>query len=88
MRQLFRADSVSVICDLPEAQKLAAIGFDRLGDEGFLSEDRRLAVAAVHQADKQDDWAAAGLKDTLLRCEVKPEVVYGNEKAVQPRVQV
>ena len=33
------------------------------------------------------DWAAAGLKDTLLRCEVKPEVVYGNEKAVQPRVQ-
>jgi hypothetical protein len=27
------------------------------------------------------------LKDTLLRCEVKPEVVYGNEKAVQPRVQ-
>ena len=32
-------------------------------------------------------WAAAGLKDTLLRCEVKPEVVYGNEKAVQPRVQ-
>ena len=34
-----------------------------------------------------DVWAAAGLKDTLLRCEVKPEVVYGNEKAVQPRVQ-
>ena len=33
------------------------------------------------------EWAAAGLKDTLLRCEVKPEVVYGNEKAVQPRVQ-
>ena len=33
------------------------------------------------------NWAAAGLKDTLLRCEVKPEVVYGNEKAVQPRVQ-
>jgi hypothetical protein len=35
----------------------------------------------------KEDWAAAGLKDTLLRCEVKPEVVYGNEKAVQPRVQ-
>lgn len=32
-------------------------------------------------------WAAAGLKDTLLRCEVKPGVVHGNEKAVQPRVQ-
>jgi hypothetical protein len=27
------------------------------------------------------------LKDTLLGCEVKPEVVYGNEKAVQSRVQ-
>ncbi len=37
--------------------------------------------------DKMEPWAAAGLKGTLLRCEVKPEVVYGNEKAVQPRVQ-
>jgi hypothetical protein len=32
-------------------------------------------------------WAAAGFKDTLLRCEMKPEVVHGNEKAIQPRVQ-
>jgi transposase-like protein len=26
-------------------------------------------------------------KDTLLRCKIKPEVVYGNERAVQPRVR-
>jgi hypothetical protein len=32
-------------------------------------------------------WAAAGFKDTLLRCEVKPEVGYGNETAIQPGVQ-
>ncbi|MDM0118127.1 extracellular solute-binding protein [Variovorax sp. J22R133] len=37
--------------------------------------------------DDVDGWAAAGFKDTLLRCEMKPEVVYGNEKAIQPRVQ-
>jgi hypothetical protein len=35
----------------------------------------------------RNDWAAAGFKDTLLRCEMKPEVVHGNEKAIQPRVQ-
>jgi multimeric flavodoxin WrbA len=32
-------------------------------------------------------WAAAGFKDTLLRWKMKPEVVYGNEKAIRPRVQ-
>ena len=32
-------------------------------------------------------WAAAGFKDTLLRWKMKPEVVHGNEKAIQPRVQ-
>jgi hypothetical protein len=32
-------------------------------------------------------WAAAGFIDTLLRCEMKPEVVYANEKEIQPRVQ-
>ena len=34
-----------------------------------------------------DLWAAAGFKDTLLRWSMKPEVVYGNEKEIQPRVQ-
>jgi hypothetical protein len=32
-------------------------------------------------------WAAAGFMDTLLRWKMKPEVVYGNEKAIQPGVQ-
>jgi len=35
----------------------------------------------------EEEWAAAGFEDTLLRCIAKPEVVYGNETAVQPRVQ-
>ena len=33
------------------------------------------------------NWAAAGFIDTLLRWSMKPEVVYGNEKEIQPRVQ-
>lgn len=32
-------------------------------------------------------WAAAGFMDTLLRCEMKSEVGYGNKTAVQPGVQ-
>jgi len=32
-------------------------------------------------------WPAAGFEDTLLRCKTKPEVVHGNETAVQPGVQ-
>lgn len=32
-------------------------------------------------------WAAAGFMDTLLRWKMKPEVVYGNEAAIQPGVQ-
>ena len=32
-------------------------------------------------------WAAAGFDDTLLRWKMKPEVVYGNETAVQPGIQ-
>ena len=33
-------------------------------------------------------WAAAGFKDTLLRCSMKREVLYGYEKAIQPGIQV
>lgn len=33
------------------------------------------------------DWAAAGFEDTLLRWNLKPEVGYGNETAIQPGVQ-
>jgi hypothetical protein len=32
-------------------------------------------------------WPAAGFDDALLRCSTKPEVVHGDEMAVQPRVQ-
>ncbi len=32
-------------------------------------------------------WAAAGFKDTLLRWKMKPEVVHGEKKDIQPRVQ-
>ena len=32
-------------------------------------------------------WAAAGFEDTLLRWNLKLEVGYGNETAVQPGVQ-
>jgi len=32
-------------------------------------------------------WAAAGFEDTMLGWNPKPEVVHGNETAVQPGVQ-
>ena len=32
-------------------------------------------------------WAAAGFDDTLLRWKMKPEVVHGEKKDIQPRVQ-
>ena len=32
-------------------------------------------------------WAAAGFKDTLLRCQMKKEVANGDEKKIQPGVQ-
>ena len=35
-----------------------------------------------------EDWAAAGFIDTLLRWKMKLEVGYGNEKAIQPGVQI
>lgn len=36
---------------------------------------------------QRQKWAAAGFVDTLLRWQMKPEVVYGNEAAIQPGVQ-
>ena len=36
---------------------------------------------------KMKKWAAAGFKGTLLRCEMKLEIFYGNEKEIQPGVQ-
>jgi hypothetical protein len=34
-----------------------------------------------------EEWAAAGFTDTLLRWKMKPEVVHGEKKDIQPRVQ-
>ena len=34
-----------------------------------------------------DEWAAAGFDDTLLRWQMKPEVVNGEKKDIQSRVQ-
>ena len=36
---------------------------------------------------KMMGWAAAGFKDTLLRCQMKKEVANGDEKKIQPGVQ-
>ncbi|PTT36224.1 hypothetical protein DBR23_21295, partial [Acidovorax sp. HMWF018] len=33
-----------------------------------------------------EKWAAAGFDDTLLRWKMKPEVVHGEKKDIQPRV--
>ena len=38
-------------------------------------------------SDRMVDWAAAGFDDTLLRWKMKPEVVHGEKKDIQPRVQ-
>jgi DNA-binding XRE family transcriptional regulator len=45
----------------------------------ILSELVRLGVDA--------NWAAAGFKDTLVRWKMKPEVVHGETKDIQPRIQ-
>jgi hypothetical protein len=41
----------------------------------------------INSTERGNHWAAAGFKDTLLRWKMKPEVVYGNKKAIQPGVQ-
>jgi len=41
-----------------------------------------LAHPAVEQGRDDDVWAAAGFKDTLLRLEMKPEVVHGEKKDI------
>ena len=45
-------------------------------------------IGFLKQADAglpvKDLWAAAGLMDTWLRWKIEPEVVYGNETALQP----
>ena len=43
-----------------------------------------LATKLIHGA---VDWAVAGFKDTLLRCQMKREVTNEDEKEIQPGVQ-
>ena len=40
-----------------------------------------------YRFDAKEKWAAAGFKDTLLRCQMKREVTNEAEKEIQPRVQ-
>lgn len=40
-----------------------------------------------HRYRPANEWAAAGLKDTLLRWKIEPGVVYGNETSFQPGIQ-
>ena len=44
-------------------------------------------VYALSTNAKPENWAAAGFTDTLLRWKMKPEVVHGEKKDIQPRVQ-
>ena len=39
------------------------------------------------ESSRSKEWAAAGFKDTLLRCQMKREVANGDEKKIQPGVQ-
>jgi hypothetical protein len=38
-------------------------------------------------AQAANDWAVAGFKDILFWWSMKPEVIYGNQKEIQRRVQ-
>ena len=53
-----------------------------LGRVGCITINRPRALNALTL-----DWAAAGFKDTLLRCQMKREVANGDEKKIQPGVQ-
>lgn len=46
-----------------------------------------ISVCALHFDPFIGRWAAAGFTDTLLRWKMKPEVVDGEKKDIQPRVQ-
>jgi len=63
----------------------------RIGDfqlvQAMLADSQAEILAGWSLVQEVARWAAAGFKDTLLRWMMKPEVVYGNETAVQPGVQ-
>ncbi len=47
----------------------------------------RTGEVQIYLRHRGDGWAAAGFEDTMLGWNPKPEVVHGNETAVQPGVQ-
>lgn len=49
--------------------------------------EQHMEVARSITDTTSEEWAAAGFKDTLLRWKMKPEVVHGEKKDIQPRVQ-
>ena len=61
-------------------------------DEGFASIHLNVKLDGIYKCFKKlindyEIWAAAGFKDTLLRCQMKKEVANGDEKKIQPGVQ-
>ena len=71
-----------------EAVKMAS-----LADARRPRKERRTAKAVLKQIGQTRyeggyTWAAAGFIDTLLRWKMKLEVGHGNEKAIQPGVQI
>ena len=64
-------------------------------DTNNLSEEAKAQLVSLQYCDqeltrlqaKMAAWAAAGFKDTLLRCQMKREVANGDEKKIQPGVQ-
>jgi predicted site-specific integrase-resolvase len=91
-----------VIADLGSGMNYHKKGLKRLLDAIIEGEVGRLVIThkdrllrfgaelvfAICQAKNVEVvWAAAGFKDTLLRWKMKPEVVHGEKKDIQPRVQ-
>jgi hypothetical protein len=82
---------------LPRAEKLSTIERQRGSDFNVnaslngpaLEMNQQPEFCATLDGVRQDlaVWAAAGFKDTLLRWKMKPEVVHGEKKDIQPRVQ-
>ena len=66
----------------------ASVLADRLGRDYQQFLQRRWVVPAGHLTHVMVPfWAAAGFDDTLLRWQMKPEVVNGEKKDIQSRVQ-
>ena len=57
------------------------------GKESLDSEEKTIDYREQNAKAGYVYWPAAGFKDTLLRWKMKPEVVHGEKKDIQPRVQ-